>query len=157
MVLQVVLQGLPVQFQQHAVGGGQRAGAARLVVEQRQFAKIFAARDVLQRDPPRSLARQVDVDVAALDDVHGVAGIALLEHGNAGREGPAFQVVGERPQVLARQALEQFDRAQQRARVRGRRHRDDYFLGCSLSLRTQPTLPFSSSTSHHMSSLPPSG
>ena len=76
----VLAEGVALELEELAVGARDRAGAPRLLVEQRKLAEVLSDADVAERDlGAPAFAIQEDADHAVLDEEHRVSGFALLE------------------------------------------------------------------------------
>ena len=112
---QVLAELLARQLEEHRVDHGANAGAARLVVEERELAEVLARANVLEHDGRRVLvrARQVDLHRAGLHDVHRRADVPLREDDVARPERLLGQPRRERLAVLVGQALKEGDLRQE--------------------------------------------
>ena len=98
------------QFQQDGICRCYCAGAAWLLVEHRQFAEKFPGAQAAQRKRLRHAPGKMDAHLAAFDDIHRIAGIALHENRFAGLERATLQFVRERQQIVAIKVLERRNR-----------------------------------------------
>ena len=97
------------ELEEHRVDHRANAGAARLVVEERELAEVLARAQVLEHDRRRVLvrARQVDLHGARLDDVHRGADVFLRKDDIARAEALLGEPRGERLAVLVGEPLEE--------------------------------------------------
>jgi hypothetical protein len=97
------------QLEEHRVHHRANAGAARLVVEERELAEVLAGAQILEDDGRRVLvgARQIDLHRARLNDVHRRAHVVLREDDVARSKGLLGQTRRERLAVLVGEALKE--------------------------------------------------